>query len=111
MRIQKRGIEPMSVRTTECGFYTEADLSKIIRDAFQEVMMTFMESEESQNDSTATPVDADKKLTLSVQEAAELIGVSKPTMFDLLYTGEIRYKKIGRKIIVSYQAIVDWINQ
>ena len=111
MRIQKRGIEPMSIKTTESGFYTEADLSKIIRDAFQEVMMTFMESEDSQNDSNAMTAVSDKKMTLSVQEAAELIGVSKPTMLNLLQAGEITHKRIGKKIIISYQAVVDWINQ
>ena len=111
MRIQKRGIEPMSIKTTESGFYTEADLSKIIRDAFQEVMMTFMDSEDSQNDSNAMTAVADKKMTLSVQEAAELIGVSKPTMLNLLHAGEITHKRIGKKIIISYQAVVDWINQ
>ena len=111
MRIQKRGIEPMSIKTTESGFYTEADLSKIIRDAFQEVMMTFMESEDSQNDSNAMTAVADKKMTLSVQEAADLIGVSKPKMFELLHSGEISYKKFGKKILISYQGLVDWINK
>ena len=111
MHIQKRGFDPVSLSTTERGFYTEADLSGIIRKAFQEVMLTFMESEESQGENNSAPNISDSKLTLSVQEAAELIGISKPTMFDLLNSGAISHKRIGRKIIISHQAVVDWINQ
>ena len=75
MRIQKRGIEPMSIKTTESGFYTEADLSKIIRDAFQEVMMTFMESEDSQNDSNAMTAVADKKIIeVAINELTAITG-------------------------------------
>ena len=111
MRIQKRGFDPVSFSTTERGFYTEADLSGIIRKAFQEVMLTFIESEESSNKNNLKPNVSDSKLTLSVQEAAELIGISKPTMFHLLNSGEIAHKRIGKKIIISHQAVVDWINQ
>ncbi len=111
MRIQKHGFNPSLVNTPERGFYTEADITEIVKRAFQEVMQTFMECDESQDNNNIPSDVSDKKLTLSVQEAADMLGISKPTMFNLLHAGEITHKRIGRKIIISYQAVVDWINQ
>ena len=70
-----------------------------------------MESEERQGENNLKPNFSDSKLTLSVQEAAELIGSSKPTMFHLLNSGKIAHKRISKKTIISHQAVVDWINQ
>ena len=111
MRIQKRLIDSIPQNLPERGFYTEAELSDIIKKAFQEVMLTLIDSDDSdgecKHEQSSRP---DGKLTLSVQEAADLIGISKPKMFDLLHSGEISSKRVGKKIIISYQAVVDWIN-
>ena len=97
----------------EQGFYTEADIRKIVREAVQEVITAWMTAADEEADETpeAGHAAAGVKLTLSVQEAADLIGVSKPKMFELLHSGEISYKKFGKKILISYQALVDWINK
>ena len=110
MRLQKRIIDPMPSNIPERGFYTEAELSDIIRKAFQEVMLTLVDSDSDQEERSAASSWSNGKLTLSVQEAADLIGISKPKMFDLLHSGEISSKRVGKKIIISYQAVVDWIN-
>ena len=93
----------------EPSFYTEADLKMIIKSTFQEVLSTMMTDEEA-NDTASEDQKKPEKLTLTVQEAADLIGISKPKMFELLYSGEIAHKRIGRKIIISYKAIDDWVN-
>ena len=67
------------------------------------------EDEETSPDSSQS--FSGEKLTLSVQEAADLIGISKPKMFELLRSGEIPCKRIGKKILISHQMLVDWINQ
>ena len=96
------------------GFYTEADIRMIIRGAVQEAIAELMTEEEeseivsSDNGSASSPGE---KLTISVQEAADLIGISKPKMFELLRSGEIPCKRIGKKILISHQVLVEWINQ
>ena len=45
-----------------------------------------------------------------MQEAADIVGVSKPTMFELIHTGIINHKRIGKKILISYKNLVDWVN-
>ena len=93
----------------EQGFYTEADIRKIVREAVQEVITAWMTAADETPE--AGHAAAGVKLTLSVQEAADLIGVSKPKMFELLHSGEISYKKFGKKILISYQGLVDWIRK
>ena len=111
MRIQKRGLEPVSVSIPERGFYTEADISEIIKRAVQEVMLTFVEDDDQHEDNSTSASASDKKLTVSVKEAADMLGISKPKMFELLNSGQIPHKRIGKKIIISYQAVADWVYQ
>ena len=45
-----------------------------------------------------------EKLTLTVTEAAELLGISKPKMYELVRMNIFRSIKVGKKIlIVEYQ--------
>lgn len=112
MRIQKKTITPgASSYLPERGFYTEADIKTIIRDAVQEAVTDLMAEDEDELGSESEHAVSGEKLTLSVQEAADLIGISKPKMFDLLRDGEIPHKRIGKKILISHQVLVDWINQ
>ena len=50
-----------------------------------------------------------QRLTLTVQEAANQIGVSKPVMYKLLETGEIHAIRIGRKILIPQEAVTDYL--
>ena len=75
----------------EQGFYTEADIRKIVQEAVQEVITAWMAADEEADETPeAGHTAAGVKLTLSVQEAADLIGVSKPKMFELLQGQKIR---------------------
>lgn len=50
-----------------------------------------------------------QKLTLSVQEAADMIGVSKPIMYRLLDDSEVRSIRIGRKILIPQESVTDYL--
>lgn len=51
------------------------------------------------------------KLTMSVREAAALIGISKTKVYDLVRKGEISTIRVGQKIVIPRQAIFDWIQK
>ena len=51
------------------------------------------------------------KMTLSVREAAEMIGISKPKMYDLIREGEIPSIHVGKKIVIARQALLDWLSE
>ena len=93
----------------ERGFYTEADIRMIIKSAAQEAIATMMVEEEAEN-AADEEQKKPEKLTVSVQEAADIVGVSKPIMFELLHNGIISHKRIGKKILISYKTLVEWVN-
>lgn len=45
------------------------------------------------------------KLTLTVKEAAEALGISRPTAYEAIGTGEIPHIRIGRRILVPRVAL------
>ena len=90
-------------------FYTEADIRMIIKSAVQEVLSTILLDEEAEITANVDQKKPDK-LTVTVLEAADILGVSKPTMLELIHTGDINHKRIGRKILIPYKALVDWVN-
>lgn len=49
------------------------------------------------------------KLTLSVREAAELIGISRGKVYELIKDGEIPAIRIGQKMTIPRQAVLDWV--
>ena len=50
-------------------------------------------------------------MTLSVREAAELIGISKPSMYEVVRAGKVRSVKVGKKILISRQSLMDWLKK
>ena len=50
-----------------------------------------------------------QRLTLTVQEAADMIGVSKPIMYRLLDDSEVRSIRIGRKILIPQESVTDYL--
>ena len=49
-------------------------------------------------------------LTLTVQEAANLLGISKPVVYDLIADGSIHSVRLGRKILIPCQAVNDFLS-
>ena len=54
-----------------------------------------------------TPSDA--KITLTVTEAANMLGISLPKMYEIVRMGRIPSIRVGKKIVLARQAILDWL--
>lgn len=50
-----------------------------------------------------------ERITLTVAEVAELIGVSTAFVYRLVARGEIPHKKVGRLIIFHRPTIETWL--
>jgi excisionase family DNA binding protein len=48
-------------------------------------------------------------LTLSVPEAARALGISKNTAYTLIRTGRLPHVRLGTRIRIPHQALVDWL--
>lgn len=46
---------------------------------------------------------------LNQDEAARLLGVSVPTLCKYLKTGAIKSQRIGRRILILKQNLIDWL--
>ena len=46
-----------------------------------------------------------EKLVLTVKQAAEILGISRPTAYEAIQTGEIPHIRIGRRILVPRLAL------
>ena len=52
-----------------------------------------------------------EKLTYSVTEAAEALGVSRPTMYELIRREGFPSLKVGNRVLISRQRLVEWVDQ
>ena len=50
----------------------------------------------------------EKNVTLNVSQAAELLGVSRPTMRCLVNRGDFPAFKIGSRWLISRSALEEW---
>jgi len=46
-----------------------------------------------------------ERLTVSVEEAAEMLGVSRGTAYNLVRTGDIPSVRLGRRIVVPVRRL------
>jgi excisionase family DNA binding protein len=49
------------------------------------------------------------QLALSVREAAELLGVSKDTIYDQVKAQAIPYRKLGGRVVIPRAALEKWL--
>jgi excisionase family DNA binding protein len=52
-----------------------------------------------------TPTKADQRLTLSVEEAGRLLGISRGLAYELVNRGDIPSVRLGRRIVVPRRAL------
>lgn len=52
-----------------------------------------------------------KKLTLSVTEAAEVMGVSRTTMYQLVKIKGFPTVQIGNRVLVSIKGLEKWVDE
>lgn len=51
-----------------------------------------------------------EKLVYSVQEAAELLGISKSYAYELVRNGTIPVLELGKKRVIPKEKFNNWIN-
>lgn len=87
------------------NMYTRKQVEEAVRVAIAQLSLTpHLDNEISQSDSPSVNCE-----TLTVSQAAELIGISKPKMYELIRTNAFRSINIGHKILVSRQSLLNWI--
>lgn len=54
---------------------------------------------------------ANEKLTLTVEETAELMGIGRGTAYDAVKRGEIPSIRIGRRVVVPREALLQLLSE
>ena len=62
-----------------------------------------------ENDIAHKASSSDARLSLTVSEAAGMIGICKPKLYELIHSGQFHTVRIGKKILISRQSVLDWI--
>ena len=52
-----------------------------------------------------------EKLVYSMQEAAEVLGISKSYMYELARRGEVPALKLGKRLVVPKERFIKWIHE
>ena len=58
---------------------------------------------------TAVHELAEEKPVLCVEEAAELLGVSRWLLLQEIKRGDIPHKRIGRRLVFSRRRLLEWM--
>ena len=53
----------------------------------------------------------ENRITISTKEAAQLLGVSLPTMYELVHIEGFPSIRVGKKILVSVEGLRNWVNE
>ena len=92
--------------------YTEEQVHQVVDEVLRRLGCTAaLEEPEHLDNSTSQQSSPGTKMTLSVREAAELIGISKPKMYELIHSNEIPSIHVGKKIVIARQALMDWLSE
>ena len=93
--------------------YTKDEVIQVVEAALNALNNQSAPAREPEHldNSTSQQSSPGTKMTLSVREAAELIGISKPKMYELIHSNEIPSIHVGKKIVIARQALMDWIQE
>lgn len=51
------------------------------------------------------------ELTYSVTEAAEVLGISRPSMYNLIYAEGFPTLKVGNRRLISKELLAEWVKE
>lgn len=92
--------------------YTEEQVHQVVDEVLRRLGSTAaLQEPEHLDNSIPQQSSPGTKMTLSVREAAELIGISKPKMYELIHSNEIPSIHVGKKIVIARQALMDWLSE
>ena len=82
--------------------YTEEQVHQVVDEVLRRLGSTAaLQEPEHLDNSIPQQSSPGTKMTLSVREAAELIGISKPKMYELIHSNEIPSIHVGKKIVIA----------
>lgn len=64
---------------------------------------------EQQNNSDSISISDSEPESMTVTEAAKLLRISNPKMYELLQTGKIHSIRVGRKILISRSSLLAFL--
>lgn len=94
--------------------YTKEQVHQIVEEVLRTLGCTAAPAQGQthlDNDIPLQPSPEDVKMTLTVPEAAQLVGICKPKMYELVRAGKLRAVKVGKKTLISRQSLQDWIRK
>lgn len=53
--------------------------------------------------------EIEARLTISVEEAAALLGLGRTAAYEAARRGEIPSRRLGRRVIVPVPALLEWL--
>lgn len=53
----------------------------------------------------------DNRITINTREAAQILGVSLPTMYELVHAEGFPSIRVGRKILINVEGLRNWVNE
>ena len=114
----QKTITKTSFDTTAARLYNETDVRRIAQEAANQAISQLLDQIipgvtahlDNSTSQTQSYPSGNNRLTLTVEEVAEQIGVSRPTAYGLIKSGAIHSVNIGRRIIVPRQAVTDFLN-
>ena len=51
------------------------------------------------------------ELTYSVTEAAEVLGISRPSMYNLIHAEGFPTLKVGNRRLISKELLAEWVKE
>ena len=56
------------------------------------------------------PPQERERLTCGPEEAGQMLGISKPSVYALLKTGRLKSVRLGRKFLIPLSAVAEFLN-
>ncbi len=53
--------------------------------------------------------DIESRVTLTVDEVAQLLGMGRTAAYEAARRGEIPSRRLGRRVVVPVPALLDWL--
>lgn len=52
-----------------------------------------------------------EKLTMTVEEAGKVLGVSRPTAYKLVQRADFHVVRVGHRLLVSTEGLREWVKK
>ena len=94
-------------------FYTNEQVHQIVDELLIKLDESAVHDPEPEHLNNEIPQQSspENKVTLTVTEAAQLIGICKPKMYEIVRARKVRFVKVGKKILISRQSLLDWLKK